>query len=313
METPESSQRISFRTKATKPKETVPKEVKSNRSSNSEKKTKIGTFASAEFKNWLNTPIQKPKIKRSKKTNDDAYQVFQDFSDMVDNPDWKTFFQKLYTGKFPHGYSYRNQTLFFRKRTKIEKLEIIDCNRSMLHKVMNFFTTYGGYSNSDDDLNIFDYMVSQTPNYNSWKDIRSKKSKQFFIMKYIDRLSQTYDLTTVERKRLQDTIHIGFLIKTIDTPDIEFEDNKIMTIKTLSWNPEKREFTVPKISKTAKTNRKPVSEKVCKNSFGAHWVRFISNIVKDKKNTLDEDISTDVSTAIDDLTDTTVSYSVISE
>jgi hypothetical protein len=132
-------------------------------------------------------------------------------------------------------------------------------------------------------------------------------------MKYIDRLSQTYDLTTVERKRLQDTIHIGFLIKTIDTPDIEFEDNKIMTIKTLSWNPEKREFTVPKISKTAKTNRKPVSEKVCKNSFGAHWVRFISNIVKDKKNTLDEDISTDVSTAIDDLTDTTVSYSVISE
>jgi hypothetical protein len=285
--------------------QTSTKEVKSSSRSSSklEKKTKIGSYASAEFQNWLSTPIQKPKIKRSKKTNDDAYQVFQDFADMVDNPDWKAFFQKLYSGKFPHGYSYRSQTLFFRKRTKIEKLEILDSTKSTMTKVMQFFIVYGGYSNDKDDVNIFDIVVLQTPKYENWKDIRSKKTKQFFILKYIDELAANHELSDKEKMELVDTIHTGFLLKTIDGGDIEFQNKRITNIKTLEWDNEHREFVIPNLHRIVKNSRKTVSEKVQKNTFSSHWNKFVSHIHKSKNQNPGEDIATDASTTLEDLTD----------
>jgi hypothetical protein len=293
--------------------------VKSSRSSSSQsdKKSKIGSYSSAEFQNWLNTPIQKPKMKRSKKTNEEAYQVFQDFSEMVDHAEWKSFFQKLYTGKFPHAYSYRNQTLFFRKRTKIEKLEILDSSKQTLSKVMMFFTTYGGYSNYEDESNIYDFIVSQTPQYNNWKDIRSKKTKQFFIQKYVDELAENHQLDPTQKRVLVDTLHTAFLLKTIDSSDIEFEDKKITNIRGLSWNSEAKEFEIPRanrFNKNTKNTRKTV-EKMQKNTFASHWGKFVNNILKNKSG--GEEISTDLSTTQEDMTDTitdtTFSMSVVSE
>jgi len=278
----------------------------------SDKKSKIGTYASTEFQNWLSTPIQKPKIKRSKKMNDDAFQIFQDFSGMTTNEEWKAFFQKLYTGKFPHGYSYRNQTLFFRKRTKIEKLDIQDATIETMLKVMNFFQIYGGFENSNDNLNIFDYLVSKSESYHHWKDIRSKKTKQFFITKYADELTKTHNLNDREKKALLDTIHAGFLIRCIDTSDIVFENRRITDIKTLKWNEEKRDFELTADFKNLRISRKTVSEKQNRNSFAAHWSRFLSQMVRENKNN-EVEISTDASN-FDDLTDgTSISLSAITE
>jgi hypothetical protein len=296
--------KLSFTSK-NKKSDTAPPEKSNPRS---EKKSKIGSYASAEFQNWLTTPIQKTKMKRSKRMNDEAYQIFQDFSEKVENQEWKAFFQKLYTGKFPHGYSFRNQTLFFRKRTKIEKLDIQDINNETLHKVMNFFQMYGGFTNMDDNLNIFDYLVSQIEPYRSWKEIRSKKTKQFFIQKYVDELGTKYHLTNLEKRCLLDTIHTGFLIRTIDSNDIEFENKKIMNIKTLAWNEYRHEFELVENLKNQRVSRKNTSEKISKNSYSAHWTKFLSHIIKDNPSM--EDISTDVSTIADDLTDTTVSFSI---
>lgn len=304
-----SAAKLAFTSKNKKAdsKQDVPVQIHSK--PRSEKKSKIGSYASAEFQNWLATPIQKPKMKRSKKTNDDAYQIFQDFSEKVENQEWKAFFQKLYTGKFPHGYSFRNQTLFFRKRTKIEKLDLQDSSNDTLDKVMNFFQMYGAFTNSDDDLNIFDYLVQHVEPYRSWKDIRSKKTKQFFIQKYADELALQYELNATEKKCLLDTIHTGFLIRTIDSGDIEFENKKITNIKTLVWSEENREFELIQDSKNQRINRKNTSEKVSKSSYLAHWSKFLSHLVKERTTT-NVDISTDVSIGLDDLTDTTFSLSI---
>jgi len=278
----------------------------------SENKTKIGTYATTEFQNWLNTPIQKPKIKRSKKTNDDAYQIFQDFSNLVENEEWKLFFQKLYTGKFPHGYSYRNQTLFFRKRTKIEKLDIQDSSITTLNKVMNFFQNYGGFTIIDDNLNIFDYLVSKSETYHHWKDIRSKKTKQFFIQKFADEMALKYNLRLEKKRELLDTIHTGFLLRCIDTTDIVFDERKIIEIKTLKWIEEKNDFELIMETKNNKNSRKSFSEKQNRNSFASHWSRFLSHVVRDRN--VQDDISTDVSLNVEDLTDTTsVSLSIVTD
>jgi hypothetical protein len=272
------------------------------------KKSKIGTFAGAEFQNWLNTPIQKPKIKRTKKTKDDTFQVFQDLSEMITDEQWKSFFVKLSLGKFPHGYSFRNQTIFFRKRTKIEKVEIQDASHDTLYKLMNFFQNYGGFTSDDSNINIFEYLVSQSEDYQSWKDIRSKKTKQFFIQQYVEEIAKTKDLSIHQKRCLLDTIQMGFLLRMIDSSDIEFTDRKIVSIKPLIWNQEKREFEVVGEVKPNRTSRKNVSEKIIKNSYSAYWNRFLNHISKDhKSNPIPDEVSTDVSTIVDaDLTDTTL-------
>jgi hypothetical protein len=274
-------------------------------SESSEKKNKIGTYASTEFQNWLNTPIQKPKMKRSKKTTEDAFQIFLDFSEKIDNPEWKTFFHKLYTGKFPHGYSYRNQTLFFRKRTKIEKLDIQDNSNDTMNKVINFFKNYGGFSNIAENGNIFDYLVSQTPIFKNWKDIRSKKTKQFFIQKYVDEEVEKNQLNQTEKRSLLDTIHTGFLLKSIESSDIDFNEQRIVQIKTLKWNEEERKYELQIQNRSQKPSRKSTIEKASKNSFIIHWTKFLHHIIKDKVQSEKDDIPTDVSVLTDDLTDNT--------
>ena len=268
------------------------------------KKSKIGTYAGAEFQNWLQTPIQKPKVKRTKKSKDDTYQIFQDLSEMVMDPQWKSFFAKLALGKFPHGYSYRNQTIFFRKRTKIEKIEVPDSSYDTLNRLMGFFQNYGGFTSTDDNINIFEYLVTQSETFQSWKDIRSKKTKQFFIQQYVEDISQQKNLNLFQKRCLSDTINIGFLLRIIDSGDIEFEDRKITAIRTLKWDERKNEFVLDGEAKPLRTSRKTASEKIVKNSYSAHWNRFLSHISKDKSS-IPDDISTDVST-IADLTDTTL-------
>jgi ribosome-binding factor A len=60
--------------------------------------------------------------------------------------------------------------------------------------------------------------------------------------------------------------------------------------------------------KNQRMSRKATSDKVSKSSYSAHWTKFLSQIVKDKP--CSDDLSvTDVSMT-EDLTDTTISFSI---
>ena len=177
-----------------------------------------------------------------------------------------------------------------------------------MSKVMNFFQIYGGFENSDDNLNIFDYLISKSDSYSQWKDIRSKKTKQFFIQKYADELTKVHNLSVIERRCLLDTIHIGFLMRFIDTSDIVFENRKIIDIKTLKWVEPKRDFELVADWKNVKLSRKNGTEKQNRNSFAAHWSRFLSQMVKEKQPEVEDltDVSVStISNILEDYTDLT--------
>ena len=107
-----------------------------------------------------------------------------------------------------------------------------------------------------------------------------------------------------------DTIHSGFLLKSIESCDIEFDNQKITKIKTLHWNPEKRKFDLEIQNRVQKPTRKNTADRVAKNSFLVHWNKFLVQYVKDKPQL--DDIPTDasiISVQTDDLTDTSMSLS----
>jgi hypothetical protein len=102
-----------------------------------------------------------------------------------------------------------------------------------------------------------------------------------------------------------DTIHTGFLLKSIESSDIEFNEQRIMQIKTLKWNENIRKYELQIQNRSQKPSRKSTIEKASKNSFIIHWTKFLHHIIKDKSHADKDDIPTDVSVMTDDLTDNT--------
>jgi hypothetical protein len=263
---------------------------------------KIGSYSTADIStNWMSTPIT-TKQKKTKKLKDVAHPIFLELSELCNDNVWKMLFLKASTDKFPQYFSFNNNTLFFKKRSKIEKLEISEINIDIIDDIKNFFKQYGGLYDDENEFDIFEYLTSRVEIYTSWSQIRGKKKKDYFISRYINKLNETYSLSSSEKKELHDLVYFGLCLKIIDTCNIKLENMEIENIDNLLWNPSSRKFTITGEPKYKKTNRKRTApDKIPKNSCMAMWLKYVSKITG-KQDILDEISSP---TLIEDTTDTT--------
>ena len=262
---------------------------------------KIGSYSTAEItNNWMSTPITTVKQKRTKKLKDVAHPIFLELSELCNDTVWKNLFLKASTDKFPQYFSFNNNTLSFKKRATIEKLEITEINNEIIDEIKLFFKQYGGLYDDENEFDIFEYLTSRIEIYTSWSHIRGKKKKDYFISRYIDKLNEMYSLTTIEKKELHDLVYFGYCLKIIDTSNIKIENMEIVDIDNLKWDEQTRKFSLSGDPKYKKTNRKrTIPEKVPKNSCMAMWLKYVSKITG-KQDILD-DISSP--TLIEDTTD----------
>ena len=89
---------------------------------------------------------------------------------------------------------------------------------------------------------------------------------QFFIQKYVDEEIEKNNLSASEKRSLLDTIHTGFLLKSIESSDIEFNEQRIMQIKTLKWNENIRKYELQIQSRSQKPSRKSESQSFSQKS-----------------------------------------------
>jgi len=261
------------------------------------KNNKIGSYshANVEIQNWLSTPINNNKVKRTKKAKEQESSVFTFLAELTKDKSWKHILTNAAKSKFPSGFSFNGSSLLYKKKSKSDKLDIVKADATTLQQVMDFFTKYGGYVNPDEHIPIFEYLASNVENYSSWSQIRGKKKKDYFLSRYIDSLTKEYQLSKSEAMNLHDLIYIGCAIKSIDNPNIEFENTKIIHINNLIWNSKTRTFSIdgtPKIKKVSR--KKSGSDKVPKDSYMYSWYKFIAKFTG----------QTDLLEAYSDITDT---------
>lgn len=233
---------------------------------------KIGDYSTVDINNLFNTPIKQSKQKRIKKTKDVVNPVFMEMAEIIDDVQWKTLFTKAANGKFPQGFTCKSSVLYYRKKSKVEKLDL-SCSMDMvLPQVIEFFRLYGGFSNENQYVNIFDYLTTNVCEYSSWQQIRPKNVKESFIDEYIKKLEKNYELNGFEILRLRDLLNLSFSTKKIDHKNVVFENMAIQDINNLFWNPQKRVFHVDGTPVIKPTARK--KQTVNKQSMLYHWLSY---------------------------------------
>jgi hypothetical protein len=242
---------------------------------------KIGSYAHAniEIQNWLSTPIQNQKVKRTKKVKEQESSIFTFLAELSKDKSWKHLLTNAAKGKFPSGFTYNGSCLMYKKKSKTDKLDLLKADAKTLNDVMDFFTRYGGYVNPEDQINIFEYISSNVEDYTCWSQIRGKKKKDYFLSRYIRDLTKEYQLNKQEMLQLHDLLFIGCSVKSIDQCNIELEDMKIKHINNLIWNESTRTFSIDGVPKIKKSTRKKVGlDRVPKDSYLYSWYKFISKL-----------------------------------
>jgi hypothetical protein len=265
---------------------------------------KIGSYSTVEIKNWMSTPINNTKQKRTKKAKDVVHQIFSDFCNMTNDNMWKGLFQKASIDKFPQGFSYSNNFLLFKKRNKIEKIEIENSTEENLAETINFFKKFGSICDDENENDVFNYLYSMVKEYTSWSQIRGKKKKDYFLSGYVDFLIKKYNLNEEESRHLHDQIHFGYCLKIIDSNNIKIENMEIVNIDNLIFDENTRKFELLGEPKYKKTSRKRnANEAIPKNSSLYLWLKYVSKITGNTES-ITNDTNIEETTDVENLSTT---------
>lgn len=172
---------------------------------------------------------------------------------------WDAILDDASRGIFPKMYRYTNGILSFKQKTKVYSKEICqDDSVLCLTNVQDFMKSHGCYSSRDyiikmEELNRIRAEASKVEL--KWKNIKSNKEKKLLISTYLTRLAKHYSLNNIEISKLINVTRMANAIGIINANSVVMENNHIVDIEVLCYDPKTRDFfidpnvTLPKISK----------------------------------------------------------------
>lgn len=204
------------------------------------------------------------RTRRSTKANNKVvYPIFEEAATHTEGDlFWIKIMEDASRNIFPKMYRYKDGILSFKQKTKLTSKEICQDDPILcLKNMQDFMRGNGLYSVRDnavkmEEINKLRDEASKVEL--EWKNIRSKKTKKLLIARYLAYLGKRYDLTRLELSRLINLARIANSVGMIGTPTIVMENDQIVDIKIICFDPETRDFfldaeiNIPKIVKTKK-------------------------------------------------------------
>jgi hypothetical protein len=228
-------------------------------------------------------PKPNTKIKKlSSKTNDNQenqfnkkilYPILNECSQYTLDPYWKQIFEDCSRGKFPRGSSIDNEgkVLYIKKPIGTnQQYQTYNLNKSpseiFIELKKLFQEQLNLKSNRDKQIqrDEFDDISKdlQESFTSGWQKIKRKKIKDPIIRRYILELKDVYNLDDRETAEVAQILKLGFLFNWIDNDDVVYEDQRIVEIKTLHFDPEERIFELDEPSVLLKREYKPKTSKL---------------------------------------------------
>lgn len=174
--------------------------------------------------------------------------IFLACMNYTNDPYWISFFQLAANGKFQRGLTFRNNTLTYRRKNKVDKCEISFDPQQAAYQIMNFLHQVAGMnSNAEREYNKRineESLLSQAgQEANDFSALR-KKAKVALITKYVEDISVKMSITLKERLQLLGVIEQGFLLGMLDLNNVEYSHGSIINITGVLWDPENRKFYI---------------------------------------------------------------------
>lgn len=206
-------------------------------------------------------PIEIEK-KRKKTLKPILHPIFEKCADLTDDKFWQTIFMDCARGKFPRGFSYKNNLITYRKANKMSRLDISNSPSEVFIATIDFFNKSTGMMSVQDrkkmkkleEEKLLEKMSKTTDI--TWKDVKTEKMKDILIAEFIEFLTEKLELAEEEKKELITTINKGFMLKYFTASNIYMENGRIYEIDGLICDEKTREISIDPVY----TNRKVVRQ-----------------------------------------------------
>lgn len=246
--------------------------------------------ATAKTRPWLSTPIgvTTTKSRKSKAQVVISNPLFTECATLTTDPFWVSIFTQAAIGKFPRGFSYKENILTYKRGVKTSSIEVPPEAHLAKDTCIMFFGKMAGIlSESDQERTRQEYdrrMLEKVALKScAWTDIKKKKIRDLLIGTFVQDISRIFELTDKEEDQLSTIVSIGFLLGYFQGKNVAFENGRITAIHGLMYDPNNRIFyldssLVPKVTKSSKS--KKTDEEGKNLSFLNLWTKFLESLEK---------------------------------
>lgn len=203
----------------------------------------------------------KKPLRKNRKNKFILYPVFTEMIQYCDCNFWKTNLTKFSKNIFPRNYKFVKGIIYYKAKTKRSKDDfyIDENNIQECFLGMKEFFKKKGFLPTEEVDNV-DFSFQENVMLTCWKDFGKNQSN--LVYNYINELDKTYILSKREVKNAESTIKIGIAGDIFNNDTIEIFDFKIVNIKYLEWDENKRKFYIDILNSPAKLkfsekNKKP--------------------------------------------------------
>jgi len=262
----------------------------------------FATSSNLTKRKWLDTPVNNQgKIKRQKNNARLKWPIFEEMSKVEHDPFWKEYWIRASKGKFPTGFSFNGNELFYSYRKKVSKVsfgkDIIDSCQLVKHMYQEYSSIYSPLDIKHIDQRKDIFYSNRDTDIKSWSDCNPSQ-KAGLITHFLVVLAREYSLSVEEKNALHQTMNVGVNIGAFNTKNIIIENNKIVDIIGLEWSDEKEMFYIDTTQAPFKIKRpsKTTSKGRDNHCLYSNWLK-LNNTKSSNKNKIVEIKINDISTS----------------
>jgi hypothetical protein len=235
-----------------------------------------------------------------------VHKIFADMSEITTDLFWKNLFHQCAYDKFPRLVSFKEDTLYFKNKKKIESTILaMDHLELAIEQAKNFLKQKKGLSgDKDEEENKMKLNIKEEV-YEKWSKVNRKKVKDSFVFAYLLKLKERHQLSNLEFLQLQTLTVLGFTLGNCNCMNIIIKNNEIETIQGLIFDETIRKFYFDNksIKKPKSSGKKKSSvcdrsvhsmQKIKKVNFLKRWKKYIETLSKNIVTQVEEDEMTSV-------------------
>jgi hypothetical protein len=267
----------------------------------------VGNYAVATIRTrpWLATPITTAgsgsgKARRSKNQPAILNPIFEQCTQHITDPFWISIFNQAAIGKFPRGFLFKDNSLTYKRGTKISRIDLSTDPVTAATELMTFFGRMAGIMSTADQARsrqeLEDRLTEGVSLHTcTWADIKKKKVREMLIGSFVEDLVKQYELVDRERIQLRSMINLGFILGHFSSTNVQFSQGRIHGIAGLDFDATTRKFSInsscqPRHSKSSKSRQSrsvkivdAETESVSSSglvSFMVLWIKFLESLEK---------------------------------
>lgn len=213
-----------------------------------------------------------------------VYPCFLECSKFTDDSFWKSIFEDLAFGICPSGiYISKNFICCNYKHKNFNyKIETNKSNKLLFDEIYNLLH-YKFELSSKLELDDYNKQIDQKikkiyVSQNDWNNIKKKTLKSFLIEDYVLQKKKEFHLDQKNTQKLLSMLSMGFMFKTIESNDIIFCNDKIITIKGIEF--DYNLIKSKRIVYEQSNNNTLTQSSFCKECMSEMWNKYLTQIDK---------------------------------